>query len=51
VAAETPRSALFIGVTGGGAQYALRRKAVSFTLFDQNVLLLSIYLTAQLQHS
>ena len=36
----------------GGGQYALGRKAVSFTLFDQNVLmLLYIYLTAQLQHS
>jgi sterol desaturase/sphingolipid hydroxylase (fatty acid hydroxylase superfamily) len=44
--------ALFIGVVGGAAQYALGRKAVSFTLFDQNVLmLLYIYLTAQLQHS
>src|ERR1700684_4604374 len=44
--------ALFIGVIGGFAQYALGRKAVSFTLFDQNVLmLLYIYLTAQLQHS
>jgi hypothetical protein len=43
--------ALFIGVIGGVAQYALGRKAVSFTLFDQNVLrLLYIYLTAQLQH-
>jgi sterol desaturase/sphingolipid hydroxylase (fatty acid hydroxylase superfamily) len=44
--------ALFIGIVGGAAQYALGRKAVSFTLFDQNVLmLLYIYLTAQLQHS
>ena len=44
--------ALFIGVIGGLAQYALGRKAASFTLFDQNVLmLLYIYLTAQLQHS
>ena len=44
--------ALFIGVIGGFAQYALGREAVSFTLFDQNVLmLLYIYLTAQLQHS
>ena len=43
--------ALFIGVIGGVAQYALGRKAVSFTLFDQNVLKLPyIYLTAQLQH-
>jgi sterol desaturase/sphingolipid hydroxylase (fatty acid hydroxylase superfamily) len=43
---------LFIGVIGGVAQYALGRRAVSFTLFDQNVLmLLYIYLTAQLQHS
>ncbi len=44
--------AVFIGVIGGVAQYALGRKAVSFTLFDQNVLMvLYIYLTAQLQHS
>jgi sterol desaturase/sphingolipid hydroxylase (fatty acid hydroxylase superfamily) len=44
--------ALIIGVVGGAAQYALGRSAVSFTLFDQNVLmLLYIYLTAQLQHS
>ena len=44
--------ALIIGLGGGAAQYALGRKAVSFTLFDQNVLmLLYIYLTAQLQHS
>ena len=44
--------ALFIGAIGGAAQYALGRTAVSFTLFDQNVLmLLYIYLTAQLQHS
>ena len=44
--------ALFIGVIGGVAQYTLGRKAVSFALFDQNVLmLLYIYLTAQLQHS
>jgi sterol desaturase/sphingolipid hydroxylase (fatty acid hydroxylase superfamily) len=44
--------ALFIGIIGGAAQYALGRKAVSFTLFDQNVLmLLYIYVTAQLQHS
>jgi sterol desaturase/sphingolipid hydroxylase (fatty acid hydroxylase superfamily) len=44
--------ALFIGVVGGSAQYVLSRKAVSFTLFDQNVLmLLYIYVTAQLQHS
>jgi len=44
--------ALIIGLIGGAAQYALGRKAVSFTLFDQNVLmLLYIYLTAQLQHS
>jgi sterol desaturase/sphingolipid hydroxylase (fatty acid hydroxylase superfamily) len=44
--------ALFIGLIGGAAQYALGRKAVSFTLFDQNVLMLIyIYLTAQLQHS
>jgi sterol desaturase/sphingolipid hydroxylase (fatty acid hydroxylase superfamily) len=44
--------ALFIGVIGGVAQYALGRHAVSFTLFDQNVLMLIyIYLTAQLHHS
>ena len=44
--------ALIIGFVGGVAQYALGRKAVSFTLFNQNVLmLLYIYLTAQLQHS
>ena len=44
--------ALFIGVIGGAAQYTLGRKTASFTLFDQNVLmLLYIYLTAQLQHS
>ena len=44
--------ALIIGVVGGAGQYALGRNAVSFTLFDQNVLmLLYIYLTAQLQHS
>jgi sterol desaturase/sphingolipid hydroxylase (fatty acid hydroxylase superfamily) len=44
--------ALIIGFVGGVAQYALGRRAVSFTLFDQNVLmLLYIYLTAQLQHS
>lgn len=44
--------ALFIGIIGGVAQYALGREAVSFTLFDQNVLMLIyIYLTAQLQHS
>jgi sterol desaturase/sphingolipid hydroxylase (fatty acid hydroxylase superfamily) len=43
---------LFIGAIGGAAQYALGRQAVSFTLFDQNVLmLLYIYLTAQLQHT
>ena len=44
--------ALVIGFIGGAAQYALGRQAASFTLFDQNVLmLLYIYLTAQLQHS
>ena len=44
--------ALFIGVIGGATQYALGKRAVSFTLFDTNVLmLLYIYLTAQLQHS
>ena len=44
--------ALVIGLIGGAAQYGLGREAVSFTLFDQNVLmLLYIYLTAQLQHS
>jgi sterol desaturase/sphingolipid hydroxylase (fatty acid hydroxylase superfamily) len=44
--------ALVIGVVGGAAQYALGHEAVSFTMFGQNVLmLLYIYLTAQLQHS
>jgi len=44
--------AFIIGLASGVAQYALGRRAVSFTLFDQNVLmLLYIYLTAQLQHS
>jgi len=44
--------ALIIGFVGGVAQYALGRRAVSLTLFDQNVLMLAyIYLTAQLQHS
>jgi sterol desaturase/sphingolipid hydroxylase (fatty acid hydroxylase superfamily) len=44
--------ALIIGFIGGLAQYALGRRALSFTLFDQNVLmLLYVYLTAQLQHS
>ncbi len=44
--------ALIIGLVGGAAQYALGRRTVSFTLFDQNVLMLIyIYLTAQLQHS
>ena len=43
---------LIIGLVGGATQYALGREAVSFTLFDQNVLmLLYIDLTAQLQHS
>lgn len=43
---------LFIGVIGGGATYLLGRRAVSFTLFDTNILmLLYIYVTAQLQHS
>lgn len=43
---------LFIGVIGGVAQYALGKQAVSLTLFDTNVLmLLYIYMTAQLQHS
>ena len=44
--------ALAIGVVAGFAQYALGRKAQSFTLFDQNVLmLLYIYVVAQLQHT
>ena len=44
--------ALFIGVIGGVARYALGAQASSFTLFGQNVLmLLYIYLTAQLQHT
>ncbi len=43
---------LFIGVIGGAAQFTLGRKAVSLTLFDTNILMvLYIYLTAQLQHS
>ena len=44
--------ALFIGIIGGGATYLLGRQARSFLLFDDNVLmLLYIYLTAQLQHT
>ncbi len=43
---------LFIGVAGGAATYLLGRRATSFLLFDDNVLMvLYIYLTAQLQHT
>jgi len=43
---------LFIGVIGGAATYVLGRRATSFLLFDDNVLmLLYIYLTAQVQHT
>jgi sterol desaturase/sphingolipid hydroxylase (fatty acid hydroxylase superfamily) len=44
--------ALFIGVGGGVATYMLGPRATSFLLFDDNVLMiLYIFLTAQLQHS
>ncbi len=44
--------ALFIGVGGGVAAFALGKSASSITLFDDNVLMLAyIFLTAQLQHS
>jgi sterol desaturase/sphingolipid hydroxylase (fatty acid hydroxylase superfamily) len=44
--------ALFIGVIGGAAAYLLGARTTSFTLFDDNILmLLYIYLTAQLQHT
>ena len=44
--------ALFIGVGGGVATYLLGPRATSFLLFDDNVLMiLYIFLTAQLQHS
>ena len=44
--------ALFIGIIGGGATYLLGWQARSFLLFNENVLmLLYIYLTAQLQHT
>ncbi len=43
---------LFIGVIGGAATYILGRRTTSFLLFDDNVLMvLYIYLTAQLQHT
>jgi sterol desaturase/sphingolipid hydroxylase (fatty acid hydroxylase superfamily) len=43
---------LFIGVAGGAATYCLGRRTTSFLLFDDNLLMvLYIYLTAQLQHS
>ena len=44
--------ALFIGVIGGAATWALGRQAESFLLFDDNALMvLYIFLTAQLQHT
>jgi sterol desaturase/sphingolipid hydroxylase (fatty acid hydroxylase superfamily) len=43
---------LFIGVVGGAATWLLGRRATSFLVFDDNVLMvLYIYLTAQLQHT
>jgi sterol desaturase/sphingolipid hydroxylase (fatty acid hydroxylase superfamily) len=43
---------LFIGITGGAATYFFGRRTTSFLLFDDNVLMvLYIYLTAQLQHT
>ncbi len=43
---------LFIGVAGGAATYVLGRRATSFLMFDDNALMvLYIYLTAQLQHT
>jgi sterol desaturase/sphingolipid hydroxylase (fatty acid hydroxylase superfamily) len=43
---------LFIGVVGGAAAWTLGRRATSFLLFDDNALMiLYIYLTAQLQHT
>ena len=43
---------LFIGVIGGAATWALGRQATSFLMFDDNALMiLYIYLTAQLQHT
>jgi sterol desaturase/sphingolipid hydroxylase (fatty acid hydroxylase superfamily) len=43
---------LFVGVAGGAATYVLGRQATSFLLFDGNALMiLYIYLTAQLQHT
>jgi sterol desaturase/sphingolipid hydroxylase (fatty acid hydroxylase superfamily) len=43
---------LFIGLGGGAATYLLGRRATSFLMFDDNVLMvLYIYLTAQLQHT
>lgn len=44
--------ALFIGTASGVATFALGRNAQSISLFDDNILmLLYIYLTAQLQHT
>jgi sterol desaturase/sphingolipid hydroxylase (fatty acid hydroxylase superfamily) len=43
---------LFIGVAGGAATYLFGKRTTSFLLFDDNVLMvLYIYLTAQLQHT
>ena len=43
---------LFIGVAGGAATWLLGRRATSFLVFDDNALMvLYIYLTAQLQHT
>jgi sterol desaturase/sphingolipid hydroxylase (fatty acid hydroxylase superfamily) len=43
---------LFIGVAGGAATYVFGRRATSFLIFDDNMLMvLYIYLTAQLQHT
>ena len=43
---------LFIGVAGGATTWLLGRQATSFLVFDDNVLMvLYIYLTAQLQHT
>ena len=43
---------LFIGMAGGAATWLLGRQATSFLVLDDNVLMvLYIYLTAQLQHT
>ncbi|HZZ59721.1 MAG TPA: sterol desaturase family protein [Roseiarcus sp.] len=43
---------LFIGIAGGAATWLFGRRTTSFLLFDDNVLMvLYIYLTAQLQHT